>query len=122
MTRSKVKVPVPCRRPSWRQRAQPQTPDAKGPIVNTENGRGRGRQGWAIVKEIIELAKTEVISVSPERRKRMLERARKEVAVSRRGRQASEAAPQQRTARRPAQPGSGRDGLPRRAKRRHLAG
>jgi len=101
--------------------ATAQTPDAKGPIVKTENGWGRGRQGWAIVKEIIELAKTEVISVSPQRRKRMLDRARKEMAAWRRGPQASEDAAQ-RAARRPAQPGAGRNGLPRRAKRGHLAG
>ena len=75
-----------------------------------------------MVKEIIELAKTEVVSVSPERRKRMLERARKEMTVWRRGAQASGGAAQQRAARQPAQPGSGRNGLPRRAKRGHLAG
>lgn len=90
--------------------------------MKSENGRGRGRQGWAKVKEIIELAKTEVISLSPERRKRVLERARKEMAVWRRDPQASEAATQQRAARRPAQPGSGRELVPRRAKRGYLAG
>ena len=116
MNRSKVKVPAPCRVPSWddeRDRAKP--PNAKGPIVKTENGRGRGGEEWAMVKEIIELAKTEVITVAPEQRKRILARARKEMAAWRRG-QASEAAAQQRVARRPAHRGSGRDVLPRRAR------
>jgi hypothetical protein len=67
------------------------------------------------VKEIIELAKTEVISMPSEQRKRVLERARKEMAVWRREPQASEAAAQQRAARRPARTGLGRNVLPRRA-------
>ena len=62
--------------------------------MKTENDRGRGGEGWAVVKEIIELAKTEVISVPSEQRKRVLERARKEMAVWRRDPQRSEAAAQ----------------------------
>jgi hypothetical protein len=63
-----------------------------------------------MVKEIIELAKTEVISMPPEQRKRVLARARKGMAVARRSAQASEAAAQQRAARR-----SAHHVLPRRA-------
>ena len=83
-------------------------PNAKGPIVKTENGRGRGGKEWAMVKEIIELAKTEVITVPREQRKRILARARKEMAAWRRG-QTSEAAAQKRVARRPAHRGSSGD-------------
>jgi hypothetical protein len=64
--------------------------------VKTQNGRGRGGEGWDRVKEIIELAKTEVIRMPPEQRKRVLGRARKEMAVWRRSPQASKAAAQQR--------------------------
>lgn len=70
--------------------------------MKTENGRGRGGEGWARVKEIIELAKTEVITMPPEQRKRVLERARKAMAIGRRSRQASEASAPKRAARRPA--------------------
>jgi len=63
-----------------------------------------------MVKEIIELAKTEVIRMPPEQRKRVLGRARKAMAAWRRSPQASEAAAQQRAARRPA-----RHAPPRRA-------
>ena len=70
--------------------------------MKTENGRGRGDEGWARIKEIIELAKTEVISVTPEQRKRVLGRGHEEMAAWRRSHQASEPAPQQRAARRPA--------------------
>ena len=61
--------------------------------MQDENGRGRGGEGWARVKEIIELAKTEVISVTPEQRKRVLGRPRKEMAAWRRSHQASQARP-----------------------------
>ena len=63
--------------------------------MKTENGRGRGGEGWARVKEIIELAKTEEIRMPPEQRKRVLGRARKEMALWRRSPQASKAAAQQ---------------------------
>jgi hypothetical protein len=116
MNRSKVRCP---RHAGYRAGTMSATaqghPNAKGPIVKTENGRGRGGEEWAMVKEIIELAKTEVITVPPEQRKRILARARKEMAAWRRG-QTSEAAAQKRVARRPAHRGSGRDVLPRRAR------
>ena len=83
--------------------------------MKTENGRGRGGEEWAMVKEIIELAKTEVISMPREQRKRVLERALKEMAVWRREHQASEATAKKRAARRPAHRRSGRHVLPRRA-------
>ena len=83
--------------------------------MKTENNRGRGGEEWDFVKEIIELAKTEVISIPSEQRKRVLERARKELAVWRRDAQASESAAKQRAARRPARTGLGRNVLPRKA-------
>src|SRR5581483_6508536 len=105
LTRSKVNVPASCRVPSWRQRARPRKPpNAKGLIVKTANSRGRGGEGWAIVKNLIELAKTEVSSMPREQRERVLERARKEMAVWRRSPQASEAAAQPRAARPPVHP------------------
>ncbi len=123
MNRSKVKVPASCRVPSWRHRARPRkTPNAKGPNVKTENGRGRGGDGWAMVKEIIELARTEVISMPPEQRKRVLERARKELAVWRRSPQASEAAAKQRAARRARAPRIGRPRSATKSERGYLTG
>ena len=83
--------------------------------MKTENDRGRGGEEWAFVKEIIELAKTEVISIPSEQRKRVLERALKELAVWRRDAQASESAAQQRAARQPARTRLGRNVLPRKA-------
>lgn len=53
--------------------------------MKTENGRGRGGGGWSLVKNMIELAKTEVIAVPPEQRERVLERARREAEIWRRG-------------------------------------
>ena len=83
--------------------------------MKTENNRGRRGEGWAVVKKIIELAKTEVISVPSEQRKRVLERARMEMTVWRRDPQHSEVAAQPPAARRPARTGLGRNVLPRRA-------
>jgi hypothetical protein len=86
--------------------------------VKTENGRGRGGGGWSLVKDMIELAKAEVITVPPDQRERVLERARQEMEIWRGGPQVSKAAAQQRAAHRSVRSGSARPGQPAPAARR----
>lgn len=62
--------------------------------MKSENGRGRGGGGESLMRDLIELVKTEVITIPPEQRARVLERARKEAEIWWRGPQVSEAAAQ----------------------------
>jgi hypothetical protein len=70
--------------------------------VKTENGRGRGGGGLSLMRDLIELVKTDVITIPPEQRERVLERARREAEIWRGGSQISEATAQECGAAEPA--------------------
>ena len=92
--------------------------------MKTETGRGRGGAAWAIVKNLIELAKTDVTTVPPEQRARVLERARKEMELWHQSPDNSNSGAttaQQRAAPRLARSGAGRSGQAKPAPRRDAA-
>jgi len=63
--------------------------------VKTRNGRGGEVRGWPLVEKFIELAKgTEVVTLSPEQRARLLEWARRQTLIEPSGHLMSEAGPQ----------------------------
>jgi hypothetical protein len=76
--------------------------------VKTGNGRGGDEGGWALVKKFIELAKTtNLVTVSPEQRARVLDWARRHTLTEPSGVQAAEAGEEQRAVHRAARSGAG---------------
>jgi len=78
-------------------------PKKKGIIVKTGNGRGEDGGGWALAKKFIELAKrTNVVTVSPEQRARLLEWARRQTLSEGSGQPLLDASEERRAAHRQA--------------------
>ena len=72
------------------------------------NGRGGDEGGWALVKKFIELAKTtNLVTVSPEQRARVLDWARRHTLTVSAGVQVSEAGEEQRAGHRAVRSGAG---------------
>jgi len=71
--------------------------------VKIGNGRGGDGGGWALVRKFIELAKhTNVVTVRPEQRARLLEWARQQTLTEGRGQRLADASEERRAAHRQA--------------------